>query len=1234
MSNKNNAINQIISDLKLLFSKEEILPNEIEDILLQVQSEEVKSYIKSLSEGSKPESALRESFFAGKSVLSKYLFKEISPEIYIGEGFIDYLIKAEYNRFIPLELKSLFEAEFETIQGNRILKKLKPIKLDLDKHKSQILKYLQKGSEYIILTNLKEWYFFNKTCAPDEYNYFHSTNLFDFIKDYDVQENLLDYLERKEFESIRGDLDKRFFQSLNAWVKKLSEVDFTVDGNKKTELIIGLLNKFIFVQTLDDYGVINFQWLKSKWEAEHRDWITKGKQRVLKEFFRKVDTWFYEYYDTELFKEDILNYIKDIDLFYRNLQLVLGLTYWQTSLGGFRGILQYKFKYIDEDIFGKAYETFLAEIRKEQGIYYTPSYITEYIVENTVGKIFEEMVIKIKKELELENFSSIQELIHKFLAIKVIDPACGSGSFLIKALRLIFKKYKELLDAILAKEKEYSKFNNTLTRAKEDEKKVQQILQLKQILTFQPIELIPRIIIRHIYGNDLDKKALEVAKVNLWLKCIKLYPKGFRFDRLPENTNHILPDLEMNLCNGDSLVGLPEDLTLEYLHNRHKKEIIKLFELRNKYLDNPTNPELVEEIENIKSGLRKELDLEFKKYLEENKLSLEILKETKPFHWALEFWYVFFKENGESLSVQERGFDAVVGNPPWISFGLRGTEKLPQDLQEYLRLTYPNSMEYKGSIYAIFMNLGISKLKNRGIFSFILPDSFLLGRYFSRLRRYILDTCNIKEISLILRDFWPDGSVGRSVIINLQKENKELESRNNKLKAVLYEEVEDIIEKGYISSYSYEQDYFENIIHNRFRLFFEEKSKNFVENMEEKGIKLGSRVSIHTGVRSKIGQKNIISKTKKGTTWKRGLISGSEIDRYSLKYEGHFLNIEPSILWSGGWDPNVVLNNKLLLRQTGDSLIATLDDTKYYHLNNLHSIAPKNNQYNLKYILALLNSKLLNHYYHLISIELGRAMAQTDIETIEQLPIYPATPDQQKPIIELVDKIINLKKSRDQLIAKWNEWSTILKNNEYTLHKILEEDANHLRTGTFDKTWTLSATFYPNSENELLNQDFKKFKVIGDNEKSILKIYGLDEQNKEELIYEMKFYKREIMQHIYFSIIALLGSRKKVKSLKALFAKTVIPIIQPDVIINTANIIKKVEEELQYIDIVHIDNSIEDIDAQIDALVFKLYGLTEEEVKVVMESLNVQGLYMQKVLEYFNKNNNNILIETMDYKIG
>jgi hypothetical protein len=131
-----------------------------------------------------------------------------------------------------------------------------------------------------------------------------------------------------------------------------------------------------------------------------------------------------------------------------------------------------------------------------------------------------------------------------------------------------------------------------------------------------------------------------------------------------------------------------------------------------------------------------------------------------------------------------------------------------------------------------------------------------------------------------------------------------------------------------------------------------------------------------------------------------------------LRYSGHFLNIDSKLLWSGGFDPIVVKNTKLLLRQTGDSLVATLDDEGFYHLNNMHAISPKEpfQAYDLKYLLALLNSRLMNNYYHLISLEFGRAMAQTDIETLELLPIKQASQEQKNEIVVLVDKLLALHK--------------------------------------------------------------------------------------------------------------------------------------------------------------------------------------------------------------------------------
>ena len=91
--------------------------------------------------------------------------------------------------------------------------------------------------------------------------------------------------------------------------------------------------------------------------------------------------------------------------------------------------------------------------------------------------------------------------------------------------------------------------------------------------------------------------------------------------------------------------------------------------------------------------------------------------------------------------------------------------------------------------------------------------------------------------------------------------------------------------------------------------------------MESNSINLNEVVTIHTGIRSRIGQKNIISDARQGENWKRGLISGSEVNRYCLKYGGYFINIDANLLWGGGFDTNVILKDKLLLVQTGDSLI-------------------------------------------------------------------------------------------------------------------------------------------------------------------------------------------------------------------------------------------------------------------------------------------------------------------------
>src|SRR5262249_7599878 len=110
------------------------------------------------------------------------------------------------------------------------------------------------------------------------------------------------------------------------------------------------------------------------------------------------------------------------------------------------------------------------------------------------------------------------------------------------------------------------------------------------------------------------------------------------------------------------------------------------------------------------------------------------------------------------------GFDLVVANPPYVSFGLRGAGPAGRAWAEAIRARYPESAEYKLSTYAVFMDRGLALTRPGGIFACLTPDSYLLGCYFGKLRRRLLDGSAVRALVLIEEDFWEAGVVGRPVI--------------------------------------------------------------------------------------------------------------------------------------------------------------------------------------------------------------------------------------------------------------------------------------------------------------------------------------------------------------------------------------------------------------------------------------------------------------------------------------
>jgi len=189
---------------------------------------------------------------------------------------------------------------------------------------------------------------------------------------------------------------------------------------------------------------------------------------------------------------------------------------------------------------------------------------------------------------------------------------------------------------------------------------------------------------------------------------------------------------------------------------------------------------------------------------------------------------------------------------------------------------------------------------------------------------------------------------------------------------------------------------------------------DLVTKVEGKAIPLGNIIDFNSGLIGKDGKKSIVSDEKKTKDWLPGIISGGEIQRYILKPEGYFLLYKKEKIHSG-FDCVNYFEDKIFMRQTGDSLISAIDDIHLLCLNNVHVGNLKDKKYSLKYVTAVINSVLMNYYYKSLALEGGRTMAQTDIETIESLPIKEADEKQQKPIISLVDKIMALTKAEDYL---------------------------------------------------------------------------------------------------------------------------------------------------------------------------------------------------------------------------
>ena len=408
---------------------------------------------------------------------------------------------------------------------------------------------------------------------------------------------------------------------------------------------------------------------------------------------------------------------------------------------------------------------------------------------------------------------------------------------------------------------------------------------------------------------------------------------------------------------------------------------------------------------NIKNGnsLISGTDEELKKYFGNN------FREKKPFNWREEFPEVF----------KRGGFDVIIGNPPWGA-NLESNEK---DFYKNLFVTGIGIVD----TFALFVERSTKFLKDSGKLGLVLPDIVLLKNY-PNVRKLILDNFLISHIYYTGMAF--QGVNLDSVVLIFQKENQEKIRNNNNISVLIDKEEGKIKQTVFLENKDY-----------KFNLRLNPIVLNFKEKLDACSIKLGTILEIHEGIHSGNIREKLFTDSQTSGKSKKLLFKGVEINRYFESWAGKFVNYDKSVINKAAGEyanlgkDEYFSNEKILVRRTGDKIIATIDRDGYFVSNNFFVLYKKNSddKISLKFILAILNSGIGTWYFLAIQPRKGKLFAEIKINHLAEIPIPKLNLENKHiEIVNLVDRMTELQKNIHSMEENSNEWGRLKSEIEKT----------------------------------------------------------------------------------------------------------------------------------------------------------------------------------------------------------
>lgn len=665
---------------------------------------------------------------------------------------------------------------------------------------------------------------------------------------------------------------------------------------------------------------------------------------------------------------------------------------------------------VDPEMLGHIFENLL-EDNKAKGAFYTPKEIVHYmckeslkayLVSQDIAKITDNEFanntidkILFQNELDTEEKQFAEKNAYKIIdaleQVKICDPAIGSGAFPMGMLLEIFNTQVYL--------QELKGFKKDVSDA----------------------DIKKHIIEESIYGVDIDPGAVDISRLRFWLSLV-----------VDEPVPQPLPNLDFKIVCANTLIPLGNIEELD-LNDKAGKAVRELEKLRHEFF-------------NVSSENKLKLERQFKK-IQTDLLSLRELA-TKSNYDIYTKLYEFnpFEDNSCSWFDAEwmfgikNGFDIVIGNPPYGA-------KLSKSEKDLFKKTYSDVHMRTPDTFNYFISKSFKILKENGVLSFIVPNNLLFQNENTKTRSLLVNTYQLKSVTNLGDNAFENADVPTCIFVGVKAHNSNYyiyynDSRKEKIdeidfykpkKAFSNTDVNDAPDM--VLGISSEEIKLMKAIKNNswtiddialemasgistgsdkiFKIEYAFAKENDLENELLKPVLVGGDIDKY----KIIDNNNLLIYTARDT----------EINRYNniKNYLADYKNIlgqrsetKQGILpwYALGRQryPELFEEEKIIMRQTSDSIRATLDNKGYYTLNSIlvFKINPKI-QVSYKYALMMLNSKLNNFIYKIITQEEGRTFAEVKPQNVRKLFIPKITKEEQKVFEILCDYLMFLNDDRN-----------------------------------------------------------------------------------------------------------------------------------------------------------------------------------------------------------------------------